>query len=114
MFLQIRIQGGANPKEGRVEVFHEGQWGTVCGDEWGIEEAMTVCRQLNLGFASKAVTHNNFTQTDLKVIMSGVQCRVDAISLYRCQHDDWGKTNCSSKDKLAGVVCVNGKLFEVS
>jgi len=104
---QIRIQGGANPKEGRVEVFHDGKWGTVCGDGWGIEEAMTVCRQLNLGYAGRAVAHNNFSQTDLKVIMSGVQCRVDEISLYNCQHDEWTNANCSSKDKLAGVVCVN-------
>ena len=75
---------------------------------------MTVCRQLNLGYAGKAVAHNNFSQTDLKVIMSGVQCRVDEISLYNCQHDEWTNANCSSKDKLAGVVCVNGKVQDVT
>ena len=94
-------------------MFHDGRWGTVCGDDWGIEEAMTVCRQLNLGFASKAVAHNNFSQTDLKVIMSGVSCRVDAISLYNCQHDEWTNATCSSKDKLAGVVCVDGKVQDI-
>lgn len=72
---------------------------------------MTVCRHLNLGYASKAVTHKNFSETDLKIIMSGVKCRVDETSLYYCQHDEWKNTTCSSDDKVAGVICVSGKLF---
>ena len=72
---------------------------------------MTVCRQLNLGYAGKAVTHKNFSETDLKIIMSGVKCRVDETSLYYCQHDEWKNTTCISDDKVAGVICVSGKLF---
>ena len=71
---------------------------------------MTVCRQLNLGFAGEAVTKDRFGGTDLEVLMSGVNCRVDEISLYNCQHDEWRNATCSSKDKLAGVVCVDGKM----
>ena len=107
--LQVRIRGGANHLEGRVEVFHDGKWGTVCADGWGIEEAMTVCRQLNLGFASKAVVEDNFGGEVLQVILSGVQCRVDAISIYKCEHDELENTTCSSKGRVAGVVCVDGK-----
>lgn len=68
---------------------------------------MVVCRQLNLGYASQAATHNYFGATNLKVIMSGVICRVDEISIYNCQHHQWNDTTCSNKNKLAGVICVD-------
>lgn len=110
---QIRLHGGVNPKKGRVEVFHDGKWGSVCADGWGIEEAMTVCRQLNLGYAGQAVTKDRFGGKHLKVVMSGVNCRVDEFSLYNCQHDQWTNATCSSQDKLAGVVCVDGKMWIV-
>ena len=107
---QIRLQGGANPFEGWVEVSHDGSWGTICSDGWGIEEAMTVCRQLNLGYAGKAVTQNTFGQTNHRIVMSGVKCRVDEISIYNCQHSKWQNVTCSSDENVAGVVCVNGKV----
>ena len=71
---------------------------------------MVACRQLNLGYARHAATQNYFGDTNLKVIMSGVICRVDEISIYNCQHDQWENATCSSRNKLAGVICVNGRL----
>ncbi len=42
----IRLAGGRNSLEGRVEVCYDGVWGTVCNNHWGIEEASVACRQL--------------------------------------------------------------------
>ena len=44
----VRLVGGGNKFEGRVEVCFGGQWGTVCGDipRWGSNNAIVVCRQL--------------------------------------------------------------------
>ena len=42
----IRLVGGNNPWEGRVEIFLYGEWGTVCGNFAFGDDAATVCRQL--------------------------------------------------------------------
>ena len=42
----IRLSGGPDDRSGRVEIYHEGQWGTVCDDDWGVHDAQVACRQL--------------------------------------------------------------------
>ena len=42
----IRLQGGSNVNEGRVEVCNEGRWGSVCDDAFGAVDAAVACQQL--------------------------------------------------------------------
>lgn len=42
----MRLTGGRYKSEGLIEVYCNHQWGTICDDLFGDEEATSVCRQL--------------------------------------------------------------------
>ena len=42
----LRLIGGTDEREGRLEVYHAGQWGRICDHEFSDEDAMVACRQL--------------------------------------------------------------------
>lgn len=103
--LTVRLIGGSNPFEGRVEVFYRGSWGTVCDDQWTIENANVVCHQLDFEHALKAVTSARFGEGTGKIWMDNVNCVGNERKLSECKHQGWGIHNCGhSKD--AGAICI--------
>ena len=49
----VRLINGLYPWEGRVEMFYEGRWGTVCNNGWNAPEAIVVCHQLGYNTSSE-------------------------------------------------------------
>lgn len=43
----VKLVGGSKPSEGRVEVEFNGEWGTVCGDSWGIQDGNVQNKKIN-------------------------------------------------------------------
>ncbi|MBZ3876574.1 Galectin-3-binding protein [Sciurus carolinensis] len=102
----MRLVNGAAANEGRVEIFYEGQWGTVCDNLWDLTDASVVCRALGFENATEALGGAAFGPGTGPVMLDEVECTGSEPSLADCKSLGWLKSNCRHK-KDAGVVCSN-------
>uniref|UniRef100_A0A8C1M730 Neurotrypsin n=1 Tax=Cyprinus carpio TaxID=7962 RepID=A0A8C1M730_CYPCA len=105
VFVPVRLSGGPSAYEGRVEVFHAGQWGTVCDDQWDDNDAEVVCRQLGLGGIAKAWVGAYFGAGSGRVLLDEVSCTGNELSIEQCPKTAWGEHNCDHTED-AGVSCI--------
>ncbi|NWS13277.1 NETR protein, partial [Pachyramphus minor] len=89
---------------GRVEVYHDGKWGTICDDQWDDRDAEVVCRQLGLSGTPKALSWAHYGQGSGPILLDEVQCSGNELSLDQCKKSDWGQQNCDHIED-AGVSC---------
>ena len=52
----IRHEEGHSFNEGRVEVFLDGAWGSICGYRWSMRSARVVCRMLGMDEPTSATS----------------------------------------------------------
>nr|XP_023658228.1 deleted in malignant brain tumors 1 protein-like [Paramormyrops kingsleyae] len=106
----VRLVNAESPCAGRVEVFHEGQWGTVCHHWWDTEDAAVVCRQMFCGEVVLAKGYGQFGEGTGKIWMEDVACKGSESTLKDCGHNGWGRNDCGHHQD-AGAIC-SGK-FEM-
>ncbi|NWH44222.1 HIPL1 protein, partial [Fregata magnificens] len=103
--VRLMEQQGRGQSRGRVEVYIDGEWGTVCDDGWGLPAAAVVCRQLGFPYVVRASKKAEFGEgTSLRILLDDTQCSGQEKTLLECDHADVGTHNCSHEED-AGVVC---------
>jgi len=70
LLLTVRLAGSGLPYEGRLEVYYNGTWGTVCDDSFQNVDATVACRSLGSGLI------NYFSIVVLLVFVQIIICRL--------------------------------------
>lgn len=100
----VRLVGGGFPFEGRVEVFINGQWGSVCDDFFSWYEGSVVCRQLNFTGFIRVGDKGEFGVGSGPIWLDDVYCYGDETSITQCFSNGYGVHNCDHSEDV-GVVC---------
>ncbi|XP_051543949.1 deleted in malignant brain tumors 1 protein-like [Myxocyprinus asiaticus] len=105
-YVPLRLSGGKGRCSGRLEVYHNAVWGSVCDDQWDIRDAQVVCRQLGCGAALSADGNAAFGAGEGVVWLNRVECRGNEIHLWDCPLSLNNHTDCSHKED-AGLTCAD-------
>uniref|UniRef100_A0A8C2ZSP7 Lysyl oxidase homolog n=1 Tax=Cyclopterus lumpus TaxID=8103 RepID=A0A8C2ZSP7_CYCLU len=108
--LKVRLSGYPRKhNEGRVELFHKGEWGTICDDDFSLHNANVLCRQLGFVSATGWTHSAKYGKGQGKIWLDNVLCNGGEKSIELCKSRGWGNSDCTH-DEDAGVVCKDERI----
>ena len=100
----IRLVGGTLEYEGRVEIWYNSQWNTVCDDSWDLNDANVVCQQLGYRTAITAHQSAHFGQGSGQILLDELRCTGTEKSLLQCPHGGINSHDCRHTEDVS-VTC---------
>ncbi|XP_057204997.1 lysyl oxidase homolog 3A isoform X2 [Triplophysa rosa] len=108
--IKVRLAGYPRKhNEGRVEVFYEGEWGTICDDDFTLTNAHVLCRHLGFVEATSWSHNAKYGPGTGKIWLDNVICGGSENSIEKCVSRGWGNSDCTHQED-AGVVCKDERL----
>ncbi|XP_060677686.1 deleted in malignant brain tumors 1 protein-like [Hemiscyllium ocellatum] len=105
----MRLVNGRRPCEGRVDVFYNGTWGTLCSKSLEFQDAEVICKQLRCGSILSIDFYARLFGAGMGPIwLDGIDCPTHESTLWQCQRNPWGQNNCDHSED-AGVLCSGNK-----
>nr|XP_005906199.1 PREDICTED: soluble scavenger receptor cysteine-rich domain-containing protein SSC5D [Bos mutus] len=102
--FRVRLADGPNRCAGRLEVWHAGQWGTVCDDGWDLRDGMVTCWELGCGRVRPRVGKTHYGPGTGPIWLDDVGCKGSESSLSDCPARAWGQHNCDHEEDV-GLTC---------
>ena len=91
-----------------MEVYYNGEWGTVCDDGWDLKDAQVVCNELGYGKAVSAINGAFFGRGSGRIWLTNLNCVGTELTIGNCSHSRWGYGFCGHWED-ASVKCDPGK-----
>ncbi|NXA16153.1 SRCRM protein, partial [Sapayoa aenigma] len=104
-----RLVGGDNLCSGRVEIYDDKQWKTVCDSDFGLKAATVVCRELQCGTALAVPERAQFGEGVSPIWDRELQCMGNESSLAFCPRGSPRDQPCTHAHD-AGVTCTRKDL----
>jgi len=77
---KVRLVGGPSAQEGRLEVYHNGTWGTVCDNRITHAAARVVCNMLGFGYGGQLIG-NRYGAGSGPIWLDDVHCSGDEMGI---------------------------------
>lgn len=103
LVVPVRLSDGHSNRSGRVEMYINGVWGTVCDDHWNISSSTVVCRQLGLGNTG-TFSRYGAGLTGSPIHLDDVKCSGNEDNILACSHLQLSVHNCDHSEDV-GVTC---------
>ena len=106
--VSVRVQGGNQPYNGRVEVMYNGEWGTICNSGWDINDARAFCRQLGYvdAIATGLVSDYLYSSGAGRIWQTNVDCTGQERRFGECFFPEtWGNTASCGHSMDVAVQC---------
>ncbi|XP_071963894.1 uncharacterized protein [Antedon mediterranea] len=100
----IRLVGGSNSLEGRLEINYQGVWGTVCDDRWSNSNSDVACRQLGYSWSTGFFSDAHFGEGTGTIFLDDVSCFGDEDTLVECKNLLGPRGNCLHEEDVS-IVC---------
>ncbi|XP_041481809.1 deleted in malignant brain tumors 1 protein-like [Lytechinus variegatus] len=104
-YPDARLVNGDDPSEGRLEVYYDGVWGTVCDHSWYSTNSYVVCRSLGFPGYIGHVYNAYFGQGTGPIHLNHVTCMGDEGSIFDCRHYGVGNNHCYHSEDI-GIRCL--------
>lgn len=108
--MRFRLVGfPRKPFEGRVEIQRAGEWGTICDDDFTLQAAHVLCRELGFTEATGWTHSAKYGPGTGRIWLDNLSCSGTEQSVTDCTSRGWGNSDCTH-DEDAGVICKDQRL----
>ncbi|XP_038068391.1 scavenger receptor cysteine-rich domain-containing group B protein-like isoform X2 [Patiria miniata] len=108
--IALRLADGINSNEGRLELYHNGQWGSVCDDHWDEADATVACREMGLGSPTHPTAVDSIPAGTGPIHLDDVMCDGWEARLIECGHLQLGSHNCQHYEDVK-IACTGDDVY---